>query len=101
MTVSGRVKGRESVVSSLLLLVNVSRIKIKYENSVVMLILIWKCFPENEGLSRRRRRGGGHSKMKGQQKKRGNYWSFLMEMVMKWDMGLGTMGGTGRLSVTV
>lgn len=32
-------------------------------------------------------------KMKGQQKKRGNYWSFLMEMVMKWDMGPGTMGG--------
>lgn len=31
--------------------------------------------------------------MKGQQKKRGNYWSFLMEMVMKWDMGPGTMGG--------
>lgn len=40
-------------------------------------------------------------KMKGQQKKRGNYCSFLMEMVMKWDMGLGTMGGRGRLSVTV
>lgn len=31
--------------------------------------------------------------MKGQQKKRGNYCSFLMEMVMKWDMGTGTMGG--------
>ena len=31
--------------------------------------------------------------MKGQQKKRGNYWSFLMEMVMKWDMGLRTMEG--------
>lgn len=34
-----------------------------------------------------------HSKMKGQQKKRGNYCSFLMEMVMKWDMGLGTIEG--------
>lgn len=31
--------------------------------------------------------------MKGQQKKRGNYWPFLMEMVMKWAMGLGTMEG--------
>lgn len=29
--------------------------------------------------------------MKGQQKKRGNYCSFLMEMVMKWDMGPGTI----------
>lgn len=57
-------------------------------------------FPGNEGLSRRRKEGG-HLKMKGQQKKRGNYCSFLMEMVMKWDMGLGTMGGRGRLSVTV
>lgn len=39
--------------------------------------------------------------MKGQQKKRGNYCSFLMEMVMKWDMGLRTIEATGRLSVTV
>lgn len=31
--------------------------------------------------------------MKGLQKKRGNYCSFLMEMVMKWDMGLRTIEG--------
>lgn len=43
-----------------------------------------------EGRGGRRER---RWKMKGQQKKRGNYWSFLMEMVMKWDTGLGTMGG--------
>ena len=53
---------------------------------------------DREGLSKRRRKGGKkkkkkHSKMKGQQKKRGNYCSFLMEMVMKWDMGLGTIEG--------
>lgn len=35
--------------------------------------------------------------MKGQQKKRGNYCSFLMEMVMKWDMGLGTIEGRGQV----
>lgn len=46
---------------------------------------------EKEGGEKRR------WKMKGQQKKRGNYWAFLMEMIMKWDMGPGTMGGQ-RLS---
>lgn len=35
--------------------------------------------------------------MKGQQKKRGNYCSFLMEMVMKWDMGLGTIEGHSQV----
>lgn len=56
------------------------------------------------GFRRRRRKGGEkekkkkqkkkrHSKMKGLQKKRGNYCSFLMEMVMKWDMGLRTIEG--------
>lgn len=46
-----------------------------------------------EGISRRKRGvKKRHSKMKGQQKKRGNYCPFHMEMVMKWDMGLGTMG---------
>lgn len=33
--------------------------------------------------------------MKGPEKKRGNYWAFLMEMVMKWDMGPGTMAARG------
>lgn len=40
-------------------------------------------------------------KMKGQQKKRGNYWSFLMEMVMKWDMGPGQWEARGWVSVPV
>lgn len=106
MTVSSRVKGRESAASSLLSLGNVSRIKVKYENSQ-----FGRCdanfdlevFSRERGIEQEEKEGGGerHSKMKGQQKKRGNYWSFLMEMVMKWDMGLGTMGGRGRLSVTV
>ena len=47
----------------------------------------------NKGMSRRKRGVKKRRfKMKGQQKKRGNYCSFLMEMVMKWDMGLLTMG---------
>lgn len=51
---------------------------------------------DREGLSKSRRKGGKekkrrHFKMKGQQKKRGNYCSFLMEMVMKWDKGPGTI----------
>lgn len=48
---------------------------------------------EAEGVKKQRR----HFKMKGQQKKRGNYCSFLMEMVMKWDMGPGTMGSCGQV----
>lgn len=62
--------------------------------------MVWSRFSSQrtagDGTSRRRKGGQEkkrHSKMKGQQKKRGNYCSFLMEMVMKWDMGLGTMGG--------
>lgn len=54
--------------------------------------------------SRKGRGGGGkerHSEMKGQQKKRSNYCSFLMEMLMKWDLGPRTMRATGRLSVTM
>lgn len=52
---------------------------------------------DREGLSKSRRKEAEekkkrrHFKMKGQQKKRGNYCSFLMEMVMKWDMGPGTI----------
>lgn len=56
---------------------------------------------KEEGGLKKEKEKKRHSKMKGQQKKRGNYCSFLMEIVMKWDMGLRTIEATGRLSVTV
>lgn len=61
---------------------------------------MWGAGKEGGGLKESERERET-SEMKGQQKKRSNYCSFLMEMVMKWDMGSGTMRATGRLSVTV